>query len=312
MRKITLLLSIIFCAVLANAQIIKENFSYATGNLIDNGWVGTGATPSTTNPIQVTAASISYTGYPDSGVGNEITLATTGQDLNKSFTAIATGTIYFSALVNVISAQTGDYFLHIGDSPTGSSFFGRVFVKLDGTNIAFGVQNTSGTGVTPTYTASSYSLNTNYLVVGKVNAATGESSVIVNPDMAIEPTSGWITSTLGTLAVPAAGFATINIRQGGTTSAAALKLDGIRVATSWSALFSSTNDVNNPSASKLSVSVANNKLTITNAPSNAVEIFNTTGAKVLASQLINGSMDLNLAKGAYIVRSGNATAKIIL
>jgi len=65
-------------------------------------------------------------------------------------------------------------------------------------------------------------------------------------------------------------------------------------------------------AEKLVVKVAGKKLTVTNSPSNTVEIFNTVGAKVQSVELINGSVDLNLAKGLYIVRAGKATAKIML
>jgi len=65
-------------------------------------------------------------------------------------------------------------------------------------------------------------------------------------------------------------------------------------------------------AEKLDVKVVGKKLTVTNSPSNTVEIFNTVGAKVQSVELINGSADLNLAKGLYIVRAGKATAKIML
>ncbi|MDO9152916.1 MAG: hypothetical protein Q7U47_04280, partial [Paludibacter sp.] len=233
MKKITLLLSFIACVLVAQAQLlVNENFSYTVGTeLKANGWVGTGATPSTVNPILITAPSITYTGYAESGVGNEISLTTSGEDLNKSFTAITAGTIYFSAIVNLSAAQaTGDYFLHVGDLPTGTSYYGRLFVKLDGTKIAFGMLNTSG-GVA-SYTASTYDLNTTYLLVVKFNLSTLAASLIVNPIISTtEPTDGWLTNTTGTVVVPAGGFQTINIRQGTAANAPTLKLDGIRVAT---------------------------------------------------------------------------------
>jgi len=67
-----------------------------------------------------------------------------------------------------------------------------------------------------------------------------------------------------------------------------------------------------PAAELLNVKVASKTLTVTNSPSNTVDIFNTVGAKVQSVQLTNGSADLNLSKGLYIVRAGNATAKIML
>jgi len=65
-------------------------------------------------------------------------------------------------------------------------------------------------------------------------------------------------------------------------------------------------------ADKLDVTMAGNKLTVTNSPSNTVEIFNTVGAKVQTVELTNNSADLNLGKGLYIVRVGGKSAKIRL
>jgi len=73
-----------------------------------------------------------------------------------------------------------------------------------------------------------------------------------------------------------------------------------------------TTGIFSPKADLLNVSVAGKKLTVTDSPSNTVDIFNTVGTKVQSVQLTNGSADLNLSKGLYIVRAGNATAKIML
>jgi len=71
--------------------------------------------------------------------------------------------------------------------------------------------------------------------------------------------------------------------------------------------------VNTPPADVLNVSLVGNKLSVSNATSNAVEIFNVVGAKVQFGQLESGSIQLNeLSKGLYIVRVGKQTAKIML
>ena len=322
MKKITLLLSFIACVLMAQAQsIVSDDFNYTANTaLTANGWVGTGTSPSTTNPIQVTASTITYSGYPGSGTGNEVSMMNNGQDVNKSFTAITSGFIYFSALVNFSAAQTGDYFLHIGDAPTGSTFFGRVFAKLNGTQVAVGIVSTSQPAVggvsptpVPTYSSTLCDLNTTYLLVAKVNVSTGESSLIVNPAIGTnEPTTDqWSVNTWGTSALPTAGFKTINLRQGSATTAPTLKLDGIRVSTSWAALFTTTG-LSTPSANILDVKVVGNKLTVSNAQSSTVEIFNALGAKVQSVELVNNSAELNLTKGLYIVRLGKQTAKIML
>jgi hypothetical protein len=314
MKKITLLLSFIACVAFTQAQlVISDDFNYTIGTeLKANGWVGTGSTPSTTNPILVTASTISYSGYPGSGSGNEISLTTSGEDLNKSFDAITSGTIYFSTLVNISAAQAaGDYFIHIGDAPTGSTFFGRTFAKLDAEKIAFGIMNSSSGTVT--YSQSVYELNTTYLIVVKVDLATKEASLIINPSLTSEPTTGWLSNNTGTSTLPAAGFKTINIRQGTAANAPTLKLDGIRVATSWAALFTTAN-VSNPSSDKFRATVVGNDLQIKNVANGAtVEIFSALGSKVQTSVLENGKVSVdNLSKGMYIVRVGKSTQKFML
>jgi len=68
----------------------------------------------------------------------------------------------------------------------------------------------------------------------------------------------------------------------------------------------------NPKSNVLDVKLAGNKLTIANASTSTVDIFNTIGAKVQSIELVNGSVDLNLSKGLYIVRVGNQSSKIML
>lgn len=315
MKKITLLLSFIACVFVAQAQLIlTDNFEYAVGPLLSTTWVGTGATPATTNPIQVTASTITYAGYPGSGVGNEIALITSGEDLNRSFpAAIKTGFIYFSALVNLSAAQaTGDYFLHVGDIPAGSSYFARTFAKLDGDKIAFGIVNASGTGSTVTYTASTYNLNTTYLIVVKIDAVTGESSLVVNPTIgATEPTT-WLSNKTGATVPPAGGLLTINIRQGTGTNAPTLKMDGLRVATTWADLFKTTN-VANTNANTFKAIISGKNLLLQSVQEGAsVEIFSALGSRVLSSTVANAKIDIsNLSKGLYVVRVGNQTQKIL-
>jgi len=257
MKKITLLLSFIACVGFMQAQLlVNENFDYAVATPMvgTGGWAIVGT--SVVNPLTVTGASITYPGYPTSGIGQELTVANNGQDITKPFTAQFTGDIYYSVLVNLSTALTGDYFIHLGETGSTSIFFARIYVKLDVDKIAFGILNATGGTYSPTYTASTYDLNTTYLLVVKVNAVTAVSSIIVNPVLGTEPTTGWTENTTGGTTVPSVtlGVGEINIRQGSSTSAPTLKLDGIRVATSWSALFTLTG-VSTPSANAFSASV---------------------------------------------------------
>jgi hypothetical protein len=77
-------------------------------------------------------------------------------------------------------------------------------------------------------------------------------------------------------------------------------------------LVAKTTGLSTTKENTLNVKVIGNSLKIMNAPSNTAEIFNATGAKVKNLELINGTAELNLNKGLYIVRIGQKTAKIIL
>jgi len=66
------------------------------------------------------------------------------------------------------------------------------------------------------------------------------------------------------------------------------------------------------SADVLDIKVVGKKLTVINGQTVNVEIYSTLGVKIATMKLVNGSADINLSKGLYIVRSGKKSAKIIL
>lgn len=315
MRKITLLLSFIACVAFTQAQsLLVENFDYtpATDLLGQGSWALT-ATAASPN-IQVTASSITYPAYPGSGVGNEVTL-TNGQDLNKAFAPQTTGSVYASFLVNVSAiSKNGDYFLNFGAETIGTNYVGRVFVKTEAdasSKIAFGIQMISGGTIVPTYSAFDYSLNTTYLIVLKHDNSGKVSSIIINPNMSTEPTSGWLNDSQGTSTLPA-NIGSVALRQPSPSAGLNLKLDGIRVAKSWVDLFTTSN-VNNPNANKFTAVVSGKNLLLKGVQEGAaVEIFSAIGSRVLSATVNNGKIDMStLSKGLYVVRVNKETQKII-
>jgi len=317
MKKITLLLSFIVCVVFAQAQLLTTedfNFTPATDLLSQGSWILTGAAATPT--LQVTASSITYSGYPGSGIGNEVTL-TNGQDLNKKFAPQTSGSVYASFIVNVSAISiTGDYFINLGAETIGTTYVGRVFVKKESetsSKIAFGIQLISGGTVTQTYTPFNYDLNTTYLIVLKQDIANKVSSIIVNPSMSTEPTSGWIENNQGTSTMPA-NIGAISLRQPAPSAGFTAKLDAIRVATSWAALFSTTGTSNPSSSNELSAFVSGKNLMIKNAVEGSkVEIYSALGSKVQTSTLEDGKVSLdNLSKGLYVVRIGKKAQKFML
>ncbi len=66
------------------------------------------------------------------------------------------------------------------------------------------------------------------------------------------------------------------------------------------------------SSDVLNIKLSGKKLTVLNAATSSVEIYTVLGAKVATLELHNGSTELNLSKGLYVVRAGKKVAKIML
>lgn len=319
MRTFTLLFSFIVCVATAQTQVLfVEDFEYAINNSItSDGWSITGANASP--EIFIAPSTISYPGYVNNGVGNEVLLSNTGQDVCKAFSSQTSGCIYASFIVNVTSAnKNGDYFINLGASPL-SSYFGRVFVKKDPLldKIAFGIQYASGGTPTPlpNYSDFSYDLNTTYLLVLKYSFEEEKSnvSIIVNPALsANEPIADWITNSQGTLSKPI-NIGSIILRQGIKADAPILTLDGIRISKSWSDLFTITS-ILPLTMSDPKVSVLGKKLSVSNVDENTlINVYNLLGAKVLSSLLVDSAVDIGvLSKGIYLVRIAGLKQKIVV
>src|ERR1044071_20623 len=171
-------LAIMAVACTASAQLLSENFDFTAGTFLTNnpGWAvhsGFG-----NNPITVTSPGLTYAGYVGSGVGNAVSMTTTGEDDNKQFSpGITSGSIYAAFLVTASAAQTtGDYFFHFFQ--TSTIFGGRVWIKKDSasSSIAFGVSKNTTTAASISYSAFNYSVNTTYLVVVKYTYNTGSTT----------------------------------------------------------------------------------------------------------------------------------------
>ena len=213
---------------------IVEDFDYAVTTLLTS--VGYSAHSAGINNIATTTSSISYSGYASSGVGNEILISNTGEDVNKTIPELTSGDIYAALIVNITDAKTaGDYFFHFGPTTIGTTFRGRLFAKKDANNkVAFGITHTGGT---PAYTDFNYDLNTSYLIVMKYSIIEGASNdevgIYINPDLQeAEPVTGWLYNT-DTPTDPA-NIGSYAFRQGNATNAPTVLVDGLRLSKVWS------------------------------------------------------------------------------
>ena len=235
MKKFYTLFFILLASLSFGQVILKDNLNYTDNSLLtDNGWVAHSGAG--TAAIDVGASNgLTYAGYSGlTGVmgvveGNAARLDNNGEDLSKTFTAVPTGTIYYSFLVNVTNSTAG-YFMHIGNSAT--NFAARVYVKPSTTSgkINFGISNTS-TGFYST-TPTDFDLNTTYLIIVKYDVSAAGS------------TSLWVKSSGVPLTEVAAGTAEATTSGSGITGIERVCLrqysatqgqiiDGILVAGSW-------------------------------------------------------------------------------
>ena len=301
----------------AGLLLLEDNFNYS-GVLTGNGWTQISTT--TTNPINSgTGNGLSYANYGSSSIGNAATLST-GQDIYKTFApqnpGSGTSTIYYSALVQISNATTnGDYFLTLGESSTftaSATFRSRIYAKRGSSisKIVFGI-STNGTVSYPT---TEYDVDTTILLAVKhtFTTTTSTSSLYINPSLYSEP--NLVSNSDNTNSTVSVGLNSIVLRQGGSTGAPTLVIDGIRVATNWGALLGNPqyttnydiaagnyNTVNVLSGAVTALgNVASKTLNIEASGSLAV----TTGNNLTIDGAITNAGTLTIANNANLIQGG--------
>ncbi len=218
-----------------------ENFDYPAGDLlIDHGWQRSGS--SVVNPITVTSPGLTFPGYPyDSG--NAVTLASTGEDLYVNFAnpGPSSGSVYVAFMIDVTSAQSGDYFIALSAASSQTNYYDRIHLKSSGAGYLIGVSKSNEVSGGAFYGTTELSFDATYLIVTKYvfnpDSANDDaiSIYVLNSDVPpVEPANPEIDSYTNTTKTDANDISTVTIRQGTSSSAPTLIIDGIRVATTWS------------------------------------------------------------------------------
>ncbi|MEP6900400.1 MAG: hypothetical protein ABJA66_01545, partial [Actinomycetota bacterium] len=226
----------------ADTPLLVEDFTYPAGAaLTANNWTAHSA--GGTNAIVTSAPSLTLTGYPSSGVGNAVSLATSGEDDNRTFTTQTTGSVYAAFMVNASDAVVdpiGGYFFHLGPDPVGTTFRGRVFIKKDASNnIAFGISKAATAAPDVAFTPFSYSLNTTYLLVVKYTIVAGATNDTVDLFVSTTTPVSEPAPTVSATDVAAQtdiSPGTVALRQGAATTSPTVRVDGIRVGTTWASI----------------------------------------------------------------------------
>ena len=321
MKKVMLVLLLVLAAVSANAQLLSENVEYITGRLtsVSGGdWVWYGG-DTITNYIQVTAGSLSYSGYPLSGVGNKITIRATTVSAEDAFSQfiiqLPDVNIYASFLLNITSSTmspdtstNGDYFLALLDSSHTNYLNGRVSAKLSTIPDKYKIGIRASSSNTTVWYANDLDINSTYLIVLNYNLISGTTNDVlklwINPGLTgSEP----VADLTQTSALDLTNIARIAIRQGYTASPRMqtpdADIDGIIVGNSWNDI---TGVEGQPSISSVNFSLLpclpnpankSTKFSFSLSQNGKVElsVFNVLGQKV--ATLYKGS----LASGKHTI-----------
>lgn len=288
---------------------IYENFDYGSsaGDLtaVSGGvWVN----HSGTTPVGYATTSLSMTGYSSSGVGGSAALTgSNSEDVKRSFATVSSGSVYMSALVNLSSVGTGNYFMHL--NATGADFVARIGAKDDGAGgVLFGIGTDSGT---LTYGTTVFSLNTTYLVVASYNIDTDVSNLyVLTAPVASEPATTE-ASNAGAGGTPLSDVSSVSFRQ--STNIPDVTIDGLNVATSWESVLS-TNEFNNPTSFKIfpnPTSVGYVNITSNTADVMSVKVYDVLGKQVLNRTVNNNRLNVSsLNSGVYIMKISQNDATV--
>jgi len=199
--------------------LLVENFDYTTGALLTaNGW--TAHSGAGTQAIDVTTG-LTFSGYAGSDIGGAANLDNNGEDVNKTFAEQTTGTVYAALVIKTEATNGAGYFLNLGQTTIGTTFFSKVWVNATGDGVNVGTAApTSYVAITP---------GTPTLIVLKLEIATKTTSFYVfNTFPTTEPV---IADGTATETASFTNVGTIALRQ--FVAAEKVIVDGIRVATSW-------------------------------------------------------------------------------
>lgn len=231
------------------SNLLIENFSYPVGDSLGaHGWVSFSG--GSTNVLSVTSPGMTYAGYPLSGIGNATRLATSGQDAYKNFTqADSTGDIYASFMVNIATAQSaGDYFFAFLPATSTTLYTARFYAKDSSGSFAFGLSKSTAAAGGIFYSPSTFTYGTTYLVVVKYRFNAGTTTddelsayIFSSGIPSSEPMTANIGPITGTAMDNALGR--IALRQGSSTNAATLNIDGFKVTKTWSGIITKISNV---------------------------------------------------------------------
>ena len=251
----------------------------------------------------------------------------------RPFTGITSGTVYWSALINIDAwdpaytpGTTGKQILSLSylNSSSSYSYPAALSVLFDSATVGYllGLTNKHVDGTNPaTYIATPYTFGTQHLVVLSYDLTTQTAQLWVDPTI---PTNGTMTTDApGVTSVNSSSLSEINgffVRLDANANTPPTTIDELRVAQSWAEVVGQTATASVSSFAlnkvKLYPNPVKNNLFINSNEINfdAVSIYSVEGKQVLSqNQILDNTIDVsNLASGIYVVKLNSADSEAVV
>ena len=241
-KLLTLAAVIVFFSESYSQPIFVENFNFSVRDTLEGigNWYRSG--PNTINKIKVVSPGLTYAGYAGSGIGNSafFTNQPNGDVNIYGFTPQTTGTVYLSAMIRVDSltaSSTEGFNICLDEGGGTTNFNTKIYIrKINSSTFNFGIKKYDGA---IKYSPAVYSKNTTYLVIASYTFRNGDSNDIsrlyVNTSgvPAIEPASPLVADTAGIDVDDIGDIILSNSFIQTSFSGSTVKIDGIRIGTSW-------------------------------------------------------------------------------
>lgn len=288
---------------------------FLTNSSFGQSGVGLSLVAAATTPILVTSSGLTFSDYVGSNIGMAAGVNNTGQDVNKSFGAQTSGSVYVSFLVNATAnTGAGSYFFHLYDPTASTAFRARTFIKPKNGQMLVGFSFNQSTQQDSLKTLLNFGQT--YLFVAKYKIVAGALNDSVSlyifaegDDFTTEPVKPGI-GPLATLDATTDIVPTcIALRQ--LEASQRITVDGFRVKTKWQLKSDAATEISSIKADIMQFypnPVTNGIINFANQSNQQkqIEIYDMVGRKILFKDTSFNKMDVSTLKsGIYVLKMTN-------
>lgn len=240
MNKIILLF--IFCGSVFSQTLFQDDIVYPVRDSLEGlgGWNRSGL--NSPYNVKIVAPGLSFPGYSGTGTGNTLLFTNNpdGDIVLHSFPTQTEGNVYLACMIRVDSLGTNatqGYNICFDAAGSSTNLNTQLYVQKSTSNtFKFGIRKRGSVA----YTSSVYNISTTYLAVMKYSFIAGADNdsaklfIFSSSIPSNEPVSPAAFSVTGTDNVNIGEVAVTNLYSQGTAlNLSNIKIDGIRISTSW-------------------------------------------------------------------------------